>query len=58
MTITVAQEANKRYNTNVAKAHEEETNKKMKRLNDLQAICPITELLEVTSSKDMIRTVE
>jgi hypothetical protein len=58
MTITAAREANKRYNTHVAKEHQEETKKKMQRLNNLQAICPVTELLEISSSKVMIRTVE
>ena len=58
MTITAAREANKRYNTNVAKENQEETKKKMQRLNNLQAICPVTELLEISSSKEMIRTVE
>jgi hypothetical protein len=52
MTITAAREANKRYNTNVAKAHQEETKKKMQRLNNLQTICPVTELLEISKQRD------
>jgi len=58
MNITTAREAIKRYNTNVAKTHQEETKKKMQQLKDLQATCPATELVEITSNKDMIRTVE
>ena len=58
MNITSTREAIKRHNTNAAAAHQEETKKRMQHLVDLQATCPTTELIEITSNNDMIRTVE
>ena len=58
MNITSTREAIKRHNTNAAAAHQEETKKRMQHLIDLQATCPTTELIEITSNNDMIRTIE
>jgi hypothetical protein len=58
MNITSTREAIKRHNTNAAAAHQEETKKRMQHLIDLQATCPTTELIEITSNNDMIRIVE
>ena len=58
MNITTARQAIKRHNTYVANAHQEENKKQMKHLKDIQATCPTTEIIAITSSNDLIRTVE
>ena len=58
MNITSAREASKRFHTNAANAHKEENKKRLQNLTNLQAMCPTTEIKEITSSSDTIRTVE
>ena len=61
MSITLAREAINRYNTNVATAQQEEFKKRIQNLKNLRAICPTTEIIEITCSNEMItmiRTVE
>jgi hypothetical protein len=58
MDIKSAREAIKRYNTSAAKARQEEKNKRTQTFKDMQATCPTTELIEITSSNEIIRTVE
>ena len=58
MNITSARDASKRFHTNAANAHKEENKKRLQNLTNLQAMCPTTEIKEITSSSDTIRTVE
>jgi hypothetical protein len=58
MNIPTARQAIKRYNTNVANAHHDENKRRTQHLKELRATCPTTELIEITSSKDLIRTIE
>ena len=58
MDIKSARDAINRYNTNVAKASEEEIKKQTQIFKELQATCPTTEIIEITSNKDIIRTIE
>jgi hypothetical protein len=58
MDIKSARDAINRYNTSVAKASEEEIKKQTQIFKELQATCPTTEIIEITSNKDIIRTIE
>ncbi len=58
MNITTARQAIKRHNTYAANAHEDENKKQTKHLKDIQATCPTTEIIAITLSNDLIRTVE
>jgi hypothetical protein len=58
MTIPTVRQVIKRYNTNAANAHHDENKKQIQNLKELRATSPTTELIEITSSKDLIRTIE
>jgi hypothetical protein len=58
MNIKSARKAIKRYNVDVANGNQREDKKRMQNLIDAQAACPDNELIEVTSTKETIRTAE